>query len=331
MDNKKIPTHLGIIVIVIIAITAGMFAWQYEKNMPIDSVQSVVSAPVKKSPKQLVPQPVTKTAQAVDGIVYTNTQYGFQLTLPKGWENYKAVVNQAVGTNRLGIISIDMPTSDKTFSGYPDSRGKSLDGYASMFLVLVYDAKGYDAEVARCKREQDPDCFFADPKNTIRIGGSKYIYAINDMPQALPVDLQNIGPAGAMDAIKKSFKNISQNYIEVKELGFKIPVDSSSAGELTYKIVKPEGIDYSSAEFSSKTGGCDAGTISKISGTPAKNSTGEAEFYKGRLADIKQFDGFFLFYQHPQAVSCDAKYADTEKKMTQVVSDSLKNTSLIGQ
>ena len=186
MDNKKIPTHLGTIVIAIIAITAGMFVWQYEKNMPVDLAQSAVSVPVAKKPTQPVATQSASTTPAVN-----------------------------------------------------------------------------------------------------------------------------------------------QNYIEVKELGFKISVDSSLAGELLYKIVKPEGIDYPLVEFSSKIGRCDAGTISKISGTPAKNITGEAEFYEGRMANIKQFDGFFLFYQHPQAVSCDAKYADTEKKMTQVVSDSLKNASLI--
>jgi hypothetical protein len=125
--------------------------------------------------------------------------------------------------------------------------------------------------------------------------------------------------------------NNNQNYIEIKELGFKIPIDASMVGELTYKIVKPEGISYSSVQFSSKTGDCDAGMIDKISGTPEKNVTGESEFFTGRTSDIKQFDGYFLFHRTPQAVSCPAKYADMQQKILQAISDGFRNVVLVGQ
>ena len=32
MNNKKIPTLIGTTVLIIIAITAGMFVWKYEEN-----------------------------------------------------------------------------------------------------------------------------------------------------------------------------------------------------------------------------------------------------------------------------------------------------------
>ncbi|MFA5961076.1 MAG: hypothetical protein WC848_00115 [Parcubacteria group bacterium] len=74
MDNKKIPTHLGTIVIVIIAITVGAFVWQYEKNMPDNATQSVMPAPVKKAPVQSV------VAQSEE-VIPSN--------IPADWKNYK--------------------------------------------------------------------------------------------------------------------------------------------------------------------------------------------------------------------------------------------------
>lgn len=107
-------------------------------------------------------------------------------------------------------------------------------------------------------------------------------------------------------------------------------------GELTYKIVKPTGIPYSSAVFSSKT--LNAKTkqcenngvagIAKISGTPTKNITGEAEFYKVRMNDIKQFDGFFLFYQGAQA-TCHSGDNSLDRQLMQIVENGLKNAVLI--
>lgn len=36
MNNKNIPTGIGTIVLVIIAVSVGMFVWQYEKNLSIE-------------------------------------------------------------------------------------------------------------------------------------------------------------------------------------------------------------------------------------------------------------------------------------------------------
>ncbi len=170
----------------------------------VSQAQPKTPAPVAQTPTQPVAtQPAPAETQPAQGVVYLNTQYGFQLTLPRGWESYKAVFSKQTGVNRLGIISIDMPTSDKTFLGYPDSTGKSLAGYSSMFLVQIYDTKGYNAEVARCKKENDPDCNVTLPGNAIQKEGNNYVFAIS-MPQALPADLQKI-EMGA-DVIKNSFK-----------------------------------------------------------------------------------------------------------------------------
>jgi len=56
MDNKKIPTHLGTAILVIIAITAGVFVWVYEKNQSLDAgalqTPVVQKKAVKSNPNQ---------------------------------------------------------------------------------------------------------------------------------------------------------------------------------------------------------------------------------------------------------------------------------------
>jgi hypothetical protein len=43
MDNNKIPTRAGVIVILIMAITAGAFVWKWEKNQPVaNQAQQIV-------------------------------------------------------------------------------------------------------------------------------------------------------------------------------------------------------------------------------------------------------------------------------------------------
>jgi len=162
---------------------------------------------------------------------------------------------------------------------------------------------------------------------------SVWLYEKNQLEIASPVQVKI--PVKQKNTTQKSENPTvadNQNYIEVKELGFKFPVDTEMAKEVTYKIIKPLGVPYSSAEIDSQTGGCEGGVISKIPGTPSKNVTGESEFYTARMSDIKQFNGFFLFYQHPQAVSCDVvKYGDVQQKIIQATSDMFKNISLIDQ
>ncbi|MFZ2226651.1 MAG: hypothetical protein WA064_04285 [Candidatus Moraniibacteriota bacterium] len=348
MDNKKIPTHLGTIVIVIIAITAGAFVWQYEKNALVDFSQLVVSTPATKSPVQQsvtnqvsAAQPNNSIAVPENWKAYTDSKFGFELRTPFVLKSYPDLDDPTYANHLDGQIANG---EDFGISIYP--YGQVTDGQARSSAPIIDLSK--DASLRYSPYVAEPQImlggitwrvFYSQHAQKGDCDGAAFQALTLDGKNVIYVDYIDRGhcPGNSKEApsvvflkqVLSTFKFTNQNYIEVKELGFKIPVDVTMAGELLYKIVKPEGIDYPLVEFSSKTGECDAGTISKIGGTPAKNSTGETGFYEGRMADIKQFDGFFLFYQHPQAVSCDAKYADTENKMTRVVSDSLKNASLI--
>ena len=128
----------------------------------------------------------------------------------------------------------------------------------------------------------------------------------------------------------------TQNYIEVKEFGIKIPVDSAVAGDLEYTF-KKAGVDVSVdvATFSSKSltatdKNCGSGSgpiIQKILGTPSKPGIGaDSAYYTSRISDIKQFSGYFLVFFNSQDYCSSGKYFDLEKKLDQAVSAGFKNS-----
>lgn len=134
---------------------------------------------------------------------------------------------------------------------------------------------------------------------------------------------------GAGCAVEKNTNTSRPDHIEVSELGFKIPISGSIADEVVYKV------DDSAAKFSTKTLNaaskhCESGggIISKISGTPDNPGDGNAEWYSARLDNVKQFDGFFLFYSHPQAV-CAKDYQDLQTKLIEAIGMGLTEASLI--
>jgi hypothetical protein len=126
------------------------------------------------------------------------------------------------------------------------------------------------------------------------------------------------------------------NYIEVKELGFKIPVDASMVGDLTYIKMEGPAVIFSSKSLNTVNKNCGDGAsgpvISKIMGTPSRPADGAgAEFYTSRMSDIKQFAGFFLIYHGPQDSCTLGKRVDLESKVAQTVFVGFKNVVLIEQ
>lgn len=77
--NQQIKTSLGAGVIIIIAITAGVFAWLHEKDKPIETGMEVVKVDVNK--KEKVPKVFDKVAleNAVIAAV--------DLATKDGWDN----------------------------------------------------------------------------------------------------------------------------------------------------------------------------------------------------------------------------------------------------
>ncbi len=91
MDNKKIPTRLGAVILVVIAITVGGFVWVYEKNqgsiatdIPTQAIQKKAQTaekvhPGKTDEKVAIAEPVEqwKTCR--------NEKAGYEVKYPSAW------------------------------------------------------------------------------------------------------------------------------------------------------------------------------------------------------------------------------------------------------
>lgn len=81
MDNKKIPTSIGAIILVIIAITAGMFVWVYEKgqNWGVVTMQPQI---VQKNSgaEKMTNEPISEWK------TYQDKKYGFEFKYPKAFD-----------------------------------------------------------------------------------------------------------------------------------------------------------------------------------------------------------------------------------------------------
>jgi len=143
----------------------------------------------------------------------------------------------------------------------------------------------------------------------------------------------------------------NQNYIEVKELGFKIPVSPEMANQLVYTIIKglptlndviptdkakaTQRASFSSKTLNSLNKKCEQGIveIEKIPGN-ITDIPALAQDYKTNPTDYKQYNGYFLFLEK-YAVT-DVKYTcggnlDLEKSVGQAVRDGFNNAVLITQ
>ncbi|MFZ2189097.1 MAG: hypothetical protein WAV73_06065 [Candidatus Moraniibacteriota bacterium] len=163
MDNKKIPTLSGTIVIVIIAITAGMFVWQYEKNMSTDLTQTAVSVPVTKSPAQLIAaqiaastpikktltQPVETQSEeypAIPSIVqpdvsgkyagwktYVDAQIGLEFKYPAEFVICKESADHAAGAYTIGMLTEEDYNKKVEHGGYQGGPSRMYVSYSNNY------------------------------------------------------------------------------------------------------------------------------------------------------------------------------------------------------
>src|SRR5665647_1062054 len=102
MDNKKIPTSIGAIVLVIIAITAGMFVWTYEqkqetigsdetiqmifkKNQKTDTSKETRADTTQQFPEMSQEEKARLSELTKDWQTYQDEEYGYEFKYPKGY------------------------------------------------------------------------------------------------------------------------------------------------------------------------------------------------------------------------------------------------------
>jgi outer membrane lipoprotein-sorting protein len=98
MDNKKIPTWLGAVIIIIFAATAGAFVWKYEKN------QEIAKQLEETSDIKLIKMHTPQVNQKNDSQTseYVNKTFDFKFAYPN-----KLVITSR--SNDTSIILSDKP------------------------------------------------------------------------------------------------------------------------------------------------------------------------------------------------------------------------------
>jgi hypothetical protein len=126
-------------------------------------------------------------AVVVDWKAYTNSTYGFTLTLPNdAWENYKVISYTPTDKVATKYLYFAVPTTDANWN---ELRGEK--GYASPIAITVYTQAEWTAAKS--------DTLLDSP-----IGqNSKYVYTISGW-QDSPTDLASVD--FATNALKTSFK-----------------------------------------------------------------------------------------------------------------------------
>jgi hypothetical protein len=128
------------IVIGVVVVGGGYYIWTllypssatttpvsiYEPPVPVESTKttSPTVTPVVSTPTP-APTPVAATIQ------YTNASYGFSLTLPKTWANYKVKTVTADGA--VAYLYVEMPTADDM-----PATSSNDAGYYAPFALGVY-------------------------------------------------------------------------------------------------------------------------------------------------------------------------------------------------
>lgn len=213
--NQQIKTGLGVAVILIFAVTAGAFVWVAQKNIKtVESVPAQINHQIKKNSEKTEINVINK-----EGTVYTNSDYGFQLTLPKGYQDF--ITDKE--TTEYFVGDIKVKTDEITFyfksrPGYENDSSK-IKGYENIFSVVIWSQSEWNKIASLTESKCVPLCplnFKLGESNrrayTISFGNSYDGMNINfsNLTKILGVEQKNTGTV-ATEAL--SFKIIQQNEV----------------------------------------------------------------------------------------------------------------------
>jgi hypothetical protein len=170
---------------------AGCTQQKTTKTQP--TIPAPTAAPVVEQPA--ISQPIT-TQPTQQDVVYKNDKYGFELTLPKGWEKYTvAIENQTIDCRDCVNIIFLLPSN-----GVPKIE--------RVLTVKIKDlasaTKPANQEKVGCVKQPDPECI---PADTLLGKSSQYEFTYSYTPvENLPKDLSSI----STNFVKANFKIIGK-------------------------------------------------------------------------------------------------------------------------
>jgi putative hemolysin len=141
------------------------------------------------------------------GIIYTNTDYGFQVTLPKGWEKYQVSVQRDKGDDKHTYFYFMLPTSDKSWIGsYNKNTGKSIAGMVDIFVITANDLATWNKDLnsTECKENPNPSCPY---EGSVVAKNNQYVFDAGYGNGLLPPDVEKFRSAkSAQEFLNGKFK-----------------------------------------------------------------------------------------------------------------------------
>jgi len=142
---------------------------------------------------------VTPTIQK--GAVYTNSDYGFKLNLPEGFEKYKPMVEVEPFEKGVNYIFILLPTTNSKQVEENRVTHEKFPGYESVFAITAWEKTLWDKEInsTECKNNPNPGCPF---ESEVLGKTTKYVLELS-LPNGLPSpDLDQMGEKVRADNAK---------------------------------------------------------------------------------------------------------------------------------
>ncbi len=148
---------LLVVLVVVLAIVLVYFAFLKKPG-------EVAVSPTPTPTKTATPSPDWKT--------YTNTEYGFQVTLTDAWKGYRVIKKASVGLSDSYNLYFEVPIKDKNYS--------DKLGYAAPMAISVYPKTVW----AQIQQENAP-------MGTYIAENSNYVFAYSHW-QDSPAELRNV-------------------------------------------------------------------------------------------------------------------------------------------
>ncbi len=178
-DSNKGFTPIIIIILTIILIGIGVYLFSKGNK----------SNNISENPTSISVQPTTT------GEIYTNTEYGFQVTIPNSWKGYKM---ETLKSNSETIFSFELPTTDK-------NQLLNKNGYYVIHQIVATPIAQWKEEMKNANPNEPDFC----PS----LGQNKNYEFCDDQsgPQDFPLDFaDSSGYLKGLTEFLNSFKVINQ-------------------------------------------------------------------------------------------------------------------------
>jgi hypothetical protein len=214
--NQQIKTSVGVIIVLIIVVTVGVFTWKaigIKNTMPALPINPVQTLPTKTNPSPIACTQEAKQCPdgsyvsrtgpncefaacpekpvaASSGLIYKNTDYGFEVSLPMGWEKYQVSVERDKGDTKHTYFYFMLPTTDKTWVGsYNKNTGGVIPGMADIFVITANDLVTWNSDLnsKECKENPNPSCPY---EGDVIAKNGKYVFDAGYGNGMLPPDVQ---------------------------------------------------------------------------------------------------------------------------------------------